>query len=182
MPSSLPASPACVPRWWLGGSSTPWLSPLPAPLVTGQDPACTIPGRFQPLALFHPTHPPHLYLVHRREHPHQVGVRAGPASPSSQGTMRVLPGLGGVTGLPISLGVVQTGVSSLRKRGFGEIWELWGDLWGKVLDWGVAGWVGLCGPASGCIALHRGVALFRVGSCCIALCQIVVWRVMCAQS
>lgn len=80
--------PACMPHWrhqdWpqcqeLGGSSIPWLSPLPDPLAEGQGPACTIPGRFQPLAELHPTptqrtgestHAGWMSKVDQRAHPH----------------------------------------------------------------------------------------------------------------
>lgn len=174
LPSSLPASRSLPVCWWHwdcprcqepGGSFTPWLSPLPAPLVTGQGPACTIPGGFQPLAQLHPTHPhtPHAHPAHQRQYPRWVDVRGGPASPSSHRILRALPGLGRGTGLPVPLGGVRRGVSRLGKRSFGEICR------GRH-------WVGVLRVGSGCVALRR-VALRCTVARGVALCWVVVRRV-----
>lgn len=146
--------------WW---HLYPWLSPLPVPLLTGQGPACMMPGRFQSLAQLMSYHP-HTHTVLQPVHPCWVDVRGFPVKPSSDSTMRTLPNQGEHRAASPS-GWGTDGVSSLRKRGFGEICE--GRRWVGVL-WAGSSCVAPCWDMW-CCAVAGGVALCCVGWWCAVL-------------
>lgn len=89
------------------------MSPLPVPVVRD----CMTPGRLQPLIQLHPTHP----TPTQQKHPRLVGMVGWSSEPSLTLHRESPSQPGEATVLPVPLGGVQSGVSSLGKRGFGKI-------------------------------------------------------------